>query len=91
MQIGYDNCKDCVSRCEHAGKDREFVYSVNKGSCKVKNPKTELIAVVRCRDCKWFYPGGTRFDRCLNTEGLNIATEDSFCFYGEHKSKGGKS
>lgn len=29
-----DNCKNCASRCEHAGKDREFVYSGEK-SCKV--------------------------------------------------------
>lgn len=32
--IKRDNCKNCVSRCEHAGKDREFVYSGEK-SCKV--------------------------------------------------------
>lgn len=32
--IKCDNCKNCVSRCEHAGKDREFVYSGEK-SCKV--------------------------------------------------------
>lgn len=23
--VKYDNCKNCVSNCEHAGKDREFV------------------------------------------------------------------
>lgn len=32
--IRYDNCKDCVSRCEHAGKDREFVCPGGT-SCKV--------------------------------------------------------
>lgn len=31
-----DNCKDCVSKCEHAGKDREFVC-VGGVSCKVKS------------------------------------------------------
>ena len=30
----YDNCKDCRSKCEHAGKDREFVC-INGISCKV--------------------------------------------------------
>lgn len=30
----YDNCKDCVSRCVHAGKDREFICG-NGVSCKV--------------------------------------------------------
>lgn len=33
--IRYDNCKDCKSRCAHAGKNRIFVCP--KGvSCKVK-------------------------------------------------------
>lgn len=32
--IKYDNCKNCVSSCEHAGKDREFVCR-NGISCKV--------------------------------------------------------
>lgn len=31
--IKYDNCKDCASVCEHAGKDREFVCP-NGVSCK---------------------------------------------------------
>ena len=30
----YDNCKDCVARCVHAGKDREFICR-NGVSCKV--------------------------------------------------------
>ena len=30
----YDNCKDCVARCVHAGKDREFICG-NGVSCKV--------------------------------------------------------
>lgn len=30
----YDNCKNCVSRCEHAGKDREFICPGGE-SCKV--------------------------------------------------------
>lgn len=33
-KLKYDNCKDCQSRCEHAGKDREFVCR-NGISCKV--------------------------------------------------------
>lgn len=32
--LKYDNCKNCVSGCEHAGKDREFVC-MNGVSCKV--------------------------------------------------------
>ena len=31
--LSYDNCKKCVSKCEHAGKDRPFCY--RDKSCKV--------------------------------------------------------
>ena len=31
--LSYDNCKDCRSRCEHAGKDRTFLY--RDKSCKI--------------------------------------------------------
>lgn len=47
----YDNCKDCHSACEHAGKDREFVCP--KGvSCKVEKPLTN--AQVLCESLKDF-------------------------------------
>lgn len=36
--IGYDNCRNCVARCEHAGKNREFVHPAGK-SCKVVIPE----------------------------------------------------
>lgn len=31
--LSYDNCKKCISNCEHAGKDRPFCYRGK--SCKV--------------------------------------------------------
>lgn len=49
-KIVRDNCKDCASSCEHAGKDREFVC-VKGVSCKTVKPKLEMVAVVRCKDC----------------------------------------
>ena len=42
--IKYDNCKNCVSCCEHAGKDREFICMGGK-SCKVLyTPETMAAA-----------------------------------------------
>ena len=43
MAIKYDNCKDCHSRCVHAGKDREFVC-VNGVSCKIITGKPQTNA-----------------------------------------------
>lgn len=39
----HDNCKDCKSNCEHAGKDREFVC-IGGVSCK----KTETKKIYLC-------------------------------------------
>ena len=39
--IKYDNCKNCKSKCEHAGKDREFICT-NGISCKVTYTKEEI-------------------------------------------------
>lgn len=43
MAIKYDNCKDCHSRCIHAGKDREFVC-INGVSCKITTEKPQTNA-----------------------------------------------
>ena len=43
MAIKYDNCKDCHSRCVHAGKDRKFVCS-NGVSCKITTGKSQTNA-----------------------------------------------
>lgn len=42
MKIVRDNCKNCNSGCEHAGKDREFVC-VKGVSCKIVKPKPEFF------------------------------------------------
>ena len=43
MAIKYDNCKECHSRCIHAGKDRNFVC-INGVSCKITTEKPQTNA-----------------------------------------------
>lgn len=43
MAVKHDNCKDCHSECEHAGKDREFVC-INGISCKITKGKPQTNA-----------------------------------------------
>ena len=43
MAIKYDNCKDCHSRCIHAGKDRNFIC-MNGVSCKIVKAKPQTNA-----------------------------------------------
>lgn len=92
-KIVRDNCKDCTSGCEHAGKDREFVC-VKGVSCKNVKPKPEMVAVVRCKDCKYwqkFNDDMRRDGMCealLNFHGAerNMTNDDFFCSYGERRT-----
>lgn len=82
MKIVRDNCKNCSSSCEHAGKDREFVC-VKGVSCKTVKPKPDIVAVVRCKDCKHLM-----FSDCYGECGaarIGIVSPDDFCSYGERK------
>lgn len=83
-KIVRDNCKDCTSSCEHAGKDREFVC-VKGVSCKTEKPKPEMVAVVRCKDCKHRDP---EYKRCGCGYWHNLLTTNDydFCRYGERKN-----
>ena len=81
-KIVRDNCKDCTSGCEHAGKDREFVC-VKGVSCKTVKPKPEMVAVVRCKDCRHIsVESGLCF--CNVWEKFNGMGYDGFCNYGEN-------
>ena len=82
MKIVRDNCKGCNSGCEHAGKDREFVC-VKGVSCKTVKPKPDMVAVVRCKDCKHLM-----FSDCYGECGIarmGIVSPNDFCSYGERK------
>lgn len=57
-KMKHDNCKNCISQCEHAGKDREFVCK-NGVSCK-KTDENTLVKMAKyimntaadyCSDC----------------------------------------
>ena len=59
MAIKYDNCKDCHSRCVHAGKDREFAC-INGVSCKITTGKSQTNADrIRAMNdeemCNWLF------------------------------------
>ena len=92
-KIVRDNCKDCTSGCEHAGKDREFVC-VKGVSCKTVKPKPEMVAVVRCKDCKYWQKSNDdqrRDGMCealLHFHGAEryMTNEDFFCRYGERRT-----
>ena len=96
-RIVRDNCKDCTSGCEHAGKDREFVC-VKGVSCKTVKPNPEMVAVVRCKDCVYWGNEETKvateyqlFCVCDTLKrqrkaGNCMTNEDFFCAHGERRT-----
>lgn len=52
--------------------------------------KGELVAVVRCRDCKYcelIYDEGDNERLCNNPLGLPSINDNSYCPYGRRKEK----
>lgn len=78
-----NKCKHMDKKCEYA--DRLGMCENLTATCR-KNmiEKTELVQVVRCKDCKWWDEESTF---CLNIEGVygNETTSDWFCADGEVK------
>lgn len=54
-----DNCKDCVSNCEHAGKDREFICI---GGVSCKKTKDKFTAFI-----KWLELRISSYENSLNS------------------------
>ena len=58
-----------------------------------KTPTEDVVPVVRCKDCKWFYETKDEMDSllCLNRQWDNgqpwraAVKPDDFCSYGQRK------
>lgn len=44
-------------------------------------PTVDAVPVVRCRECKFYFPGSTK--PCVLSIGLTMVDENDFCSYGE--------
>lgn len=55
-------------------------YYVETMNALKKLSSADIVAVVRCKDCKWY---GTNDELCLR-EGMSMSEED-YCSYGEQK------
>ena len=72
--IKYDNCKSCKNaRCEHYGKDREFVVPSNGRTCKVIEEPADKFAL-----CVMWY--GRNDDGSPNYDDVHRGTiKDKTC------------
>ena len=78
--LGRDNCKHCQNtRCEHYGKDREFVYRKDRGSCKVNVVDLVLAGKIAFTEAveqtlRNFYDNATDYKTMVTTI-YNLARE----------------
>lgn len=80
-----DKCKDCV----HFGICKKgFPWADGKGGGWCEDFKsTDLVEVVRCKDCKHFADLGVSYG-CNGFGGMTKAHPNGFCSYGERKGDG---
>ena len=79
--LKYDNCKDCLSDCEHAGKDREFVC-VNGESCKRTKPERHDKQLAKMNELSFLFEWVRETDFCgdLDIDILRILWT-AYCFH----------
>lgn len=47
-------------------------------------PAADVVAVVRCKDCKWWHKGGCAFRKDCTAD---LPSADDFCSHGERKEQ----
>lgn len=69
---------------EHTMHDGEQWYKVaDVWDCIDSTPTEDAAAVVRCKDCKWFYAVGKTPSFCRNTQGMVGVNALDFCSRGK--------
>lgn len=54
----------------------------------MKMPKTYVVEVVRCKDCRYFHNGyGEKY--CINHKGVVVTDENGFCHHAERRVDNG--
>lgn len=47
--------------------------------------KADMVAVIRCRDCKWYKTMYCKMDRWTDLVTVYMAKADDYCSYGERR------
>lgn len=74
---------------EYAKGWNDAIDAIVKNACDF----TDVVEVVRCKDCKWWEKGKDYTPYCSHpVDGLFIAeNENNFCSYGERREENGES
>ena len=59
----------------------------NIKQCIDRQPTADVVEVVRCKDCKYFYQDGDI--KVCKHWNCHSTTDDSYCSYGERRNRDG--
>ena len=85
-------CKKCIHKpvCFKQGMRDKLTPTGFELECRYFKNKSDVVEVVRCKDCKHFdaYEGEEHKGDCGELVGLESCVyEDDFCSYGERKER----
>ena len=80
-------CKDCIHYeiCDIMA-DQYGIPKVPSSQCGFYKNTTDVVEVVRCKDCKYYCPYNNGY--CTHGTGLMALDENQFCSYGERSENG---
>ena len=76
--ISREKAKEAVCECCLESDDCTF-------RCVQDIPAADVVEVVRCRDCRYFYDGPDE-KCCINHSGVVLTDENGYCHYGKKRT-----
>lgn len=52
-------------------------------------PAADVVEVVRCKDCRYYYKDSDGYEMCINSEGYDHISADGFCAWAERRDDNG--
>ena len=86
-------CRNILESMNHDLKGKKITIC---STCEKFTPTTDVVEVVRCKDCKWCYEKRTKRNNqlmrfCMRMDGNEYQVNaNDFCSYGTPKERGGE-
>ena len=83
------NCLDNLSNEHLIGSENDTFISLAEAKDRIEEiPTADVVAVVRCKDCKWWKRmNGDKRLQCFHNHGLIRTTENDYCSRGERREE----
>ena len=52
-------------------------------------PAADVVEVVRCKDCRFYYEDSDGYEMCDNSEGYDHISADGFCAWAKRRADNG--